>query len=135
MSAVLRKILLWLAMLVLPVHSFAAVDMGLTHASGHGVMQMTMNAPMGLHSRSASTVMGPHGTKDCAGVLADCGDAHGAGALGCHLAAACGLVAVPAPLVPAFLQHLSSALPDIPRSNVRIAFFTGAPDRPPRALA
>lgn len=131
MSAVLRKALFWLLMLVVPLQGIAGSVMQL-HAPAQGMVRMasSSNTPtsnMAMHA-SAPT----HAVHPCAGSVPGCNDRHAPGMLKCGLSAACGLVAAPALQPRTFLQLPASEAPQARFLRLQVAFCTGAPERPPR---
>lgn len=134
MSALLRKALFWLMMLAIPLQGIAGVAMRPLHAPAYAMGQMQAAGGMDVHASDAMPGMAQHAVKDCADVLPGCDHRHAGGLLKCGLSAACGLVAGPAVQMPAFVRPGPSQAPAPLRSNLRVAFCTGAPDRPPRSL-
>lgn len=135
MSAALRKALFWLLVLVLPLHGLAAASMMLPHVRAQGVMQMPESALQRSQLNMDAGTVAAQAAEDCAGMPASCDHPHAAGVLKCGLSAACGLVAAPALQMPSLLQPGSSRAPVPMRTRLRVAFCTGAPERPPRLLA
>jgi hypothetical protein len=129
MSA-LRKVLFWLVILALPLHGIAGVTMMPSHESGHGPVQMQEGAAHGHPSSMAGSGMMKPSMKDCAELMADCGQLFGV--MKCHLSAPCGLVAAPALHVASLTAVEPAATPLIMPTPLRIEFCTGAPERPPR---
>lgn len=135
MSAALRKALFWLIVLVLPLHGLAAASMTLPHVRAQGVMQMPESAVQSTRSGMDVGLMAVQTADDCAGMTGGCDHPHAAGVLKCGLSAVCGLVAAPSLQMPSFLQPGSSRAPVPMQMRPRVAFCTGAPERPPRLLS
>lgn len=132
MSAALRKALLWLVMLALPLQGIAAVGMMTLHALEGDALQMRealVASPLPFTDVSSMT---ERSGKDCERMIAGCDDPQVPGHMQCALSAACGLVSAPASQLPEFPQSAASGTPIRVESNVRVTFSTDAPDRPPR---
>lgn len=131
MATALRKALFWVLMLVLPLQGIAAITMMPLHALRQGAAQMQEGSRSGAPSGMDAASMA-HPSGDCGGMMAGCEHAHAPGLSKCGLSAVCGLVAAPALQLLPLLQVCSSQAPVARLLNVRVAFCTGAPDRPPR---
>ena len=133
MSAVLRKVLFWLVMLALPLHGITAAA-AMPQSAGHGAVQMQDGSRHDEALAMGTTGITRHSTEICAGLLPGCA-AHGhQGSMNCSLSAPCGLVAAAALQNPPLPGHTASAPVAVP-SHERVAFFTDAPERPPRFQA
>lgn len=130
MSAVLRKALFWLLMLVLPLHGIAASIVPL-HAIGHGAAQMQQGLPE-VAGSGLDVALAQSAATDCVGMLAGCDHPQVAGLFKCGLSAVCALVAVPDLQRSCFLQAQASQAPVAALPQLQVAFCTGAPERPPR---
>lgn len=135
MFAELRKALLWLLMLVLPLQGIAALSMMPLHALERGAPQMRENSATSAAACARVGSMAPQAANECDRMMAGCDHSHAGGVLKCGLSAACGLVAAPALQMPSFLQPGSSRAPVRMQTRLKVAFCTGAPERPPRLLA
>ena len=132
MSA-LSRVLFWLVILVLPLHGIAGVTMMPSHSSGQAPVQMQDRSAHREVSGGALNGMMKPSMKDCAELMADCGQLFGV--MKCHLSAPCGLVAAPALHVASLDAVEPAAAPLIVPTRVPIDFCTGAPERPPRLPA
>lgn len=132
MAAALRKALFWLVMLALPLQGIAVAGMAPLHVLEHGATQQNKASEKSVLAGGNASDMAPQSTGDCAGMMADCDRAPGL--LKCALSAVCGLVAAPALQMPASVQSESARAPIAVRSHARVAFYTDAPERPPRPL-
>lgn len=135
MSPALRKLLLWLVMLAIPLHGIASVAMTAQHWAGQGSMQMQEGAAPGNSGLAATAATVKQSATDCADLTMVCGHSHLKGLAKCNLSAPCGLVAAAAPAIATFLDRSASPAPFGLPSHERIAFCTGAPERPPRFSA
>jgi hypothetical protein len=132
MSAALRKVLFWLVMLALPLHGIAGATMMPLHWPGHGAVQMQDGPAHGQAPGTHANGMSKQSMQDSADLMMDCAHGHLKGSMKCSLSAPCGLVAAPALHLPAFLGETGTSTPVVLPSHERIAFCTGAPERPPR---
>lgn len=136
MSVGLRKALLWLVVLAFPLQGIAAASLPVLRGAGCAVMRMEMQA-------GSVSIMHPHVHADRTGMASQaaeehaempgCDDAHAAGLLKCGQSGLCSLVAAPNLQMPSLLQAGSSPSPAPLVASLRVAFCTGAPDRPPRS--
>jgi hypothetical protein len=138
MSVALRKALLWLVMLAFPLQGIAAASLPLLRGAGCAVMRMEMRAGSvsimhpDVHADRMS--MASPAAKEH-GEMPGCDDPHAAGLLKCGQSGVCSLVAAPTLQMPSLLQAGSSPSPAPLTATLRVAFCTGAPDRPPRSCA
>jgi hypothetical protein len=132
MSAALRKVLFWLVMLALPLHGIAATTMMPLHWPGDGAARMQDRFAQDQPPDMKAAGMTGQSMKDCPDLMVDCALLHLKGSMKCNLSAPCGLVAAPALHIPAFLGDAGTSTPLVLPSHERIAFCTGAPERPPR---
>lgn len=135
MSASLRKVLFWLVILAIPLHGIAGAGSMPRHQVGHAAMQMEA-----VGSAAAAGVMETAATMKqamtgCADPASDCDHAQSKGIVKCNLSAPCGLVAATSSHSAVSLDRSLSAAPIAVPSHDRIAFCTGAPERPPRFSA
>ena len=112
----IRKVLLWLALLALPLHGIAGAGVGLCHAM-HGPDTMSVHASD-----------------------ADCGSTPSeqpakTSSAKCATATACGITAAPT-LGATMIVAASSGVDILPApAEPDFGFLTGAPERPPRTFA
>ncbi|MBS0317942.1 MAG: hypothetical protein JSR49_12530 [Proteobacteria bacterium] len=129
----LRKALLWLAILMLPLQGIARVGMAVMPMTSHQFAAMTSMVEMPTVSARADADRHPM-SMPCADKQSGCKDVHGMGALNCVLSAVCGLTAGPVVAIASIVAPSARPMPTPMRLGVRVAFLTGAPDRPPRSL-
>ncbi len=135
MSAALRKVVFWLVMLAIPLHGIAAATMMPLHWPGHGAVQMQEGSAQDeARGMDAAGLMKPSMKGYADRLMANCDHGHLSGPMKCGLSAPCGLVAAPALQLPAFPRIEGASSPALMTSLVRVAFCTGAPERPPRFL-
>ena len=130
MSAALRKALFWIVMLALPLHGIASTMMPLHATGGQTVQTQQAFGHMDSDMADASATV-QHESKDCAGKLPGCDFSHHA-MVKCVVSGACAFVAAPGSALTSFVRSRPADAPPTLQTNVRIAFFTGAPERPPR---
>lgn len=128
----LRKAVFWLVMLAIPVHGIAFTALPL-HALG-GLVTLAQQSDAEMGSKDAG-MAAPHAGKDCAGMPWGCDFPHHDEMAKCGSAAACSFVAAPVPQLERAAELQASGPPLTTRPNPRIAFFTSAPERPPRSHA
>lgn len=133
MSWSLRKALLWLAILVLPLQGMAAAGMVVMPMTSHEAAVTASMSDMSGAASHADPDRHPTPTP-CADKLSGCQDVHGPGAMNCALSAACGITAGPVMATVSILATNAGSMPAAMRARMRVAFLTGAPDRPPRSL-
>ena len=116
MSHAIGKILLWLALLALPLHGIAGAGVGLCHA---------MHAPEAAAMQASAT--------DCDSMPAEA--ASKATADKCSVPGSCAVTAaITLPVAAAFVP-LDAGTFDIVIPQPDFGFLTGAPERPPRAFS
>lgn len=133
MSSSLRKALLWLAILVIPLQGMAAAGMAMLPMTSHEAAVTTSMSDMSGAASHADPDQHPKPTP-CADRLSGCKNVHGPGAMNCALSAACAITAGPVMATVSVLATGAGSTPTAMGARTRVAFLTGAPDRPPRSL-
>lgn len=132
-----RATLSWLLLFALPIHAIAGGAM-----ASCGLMSMPARASASLASSHPDR--GGDSTKNHAqnaDAASPCGvdggsEHHSSGpATDCAGSGACGVMPMQAPAMSAFLHLTEMAIVVATPSSPSVGFFTGAPDRPPRAFA
>ncbi len=134
-----RATLSWLLLFALPIHGIAGTAM----ATCESMSMPTLSASAMSTSSHADRAdgLGMHDTQ-VADARSPCGgggngEQHSSGrpATDCAGSGACGIMPMPAPAMTAFLHLTVLTIALVTPSSPPIGFLTGAPDRPPRALA
>ncbi len=132
-----RATLSWLLLFALPIQAIAGGAM-----ASCGLMSMPARASASLTSshldRGGDSTKNHARTADAASPCnGDGGSEHQSSnpATDCAGSGACGVMPMQAPSVSAFLHLTEMAIVAATPSSPPIGFFTGAPDRPPRAFA
>ncbi len=134
-----RATLSWLLLFALPIHGIAGTAMAKCDSMAMPALSAS-SMSTSSHADGADG-LGMHDSK-VAGARSPCGgggdgEQHSSGraAPDCAGSGACGIMPMPAPAVATFLHLTVLTIALVTPSSPPIGFLTGAPDRPPRALA
>ncbi|NUZ08469.1 hypothetical protein [Piscinibacter koreensis] len=139
MHTLFRNALFWLLMLALPLQgnmvaggfAFASGSLPQPQSTVRTGHDMASHASVAHHEHEAHDQQ--QFSDDCEGMPGCTNGQHTAGK--CMLSAHCAVVAVPSQPLPLVLAAVTPTLPVALQHARRLAFCTGAPERPPRSLA
>lgn len=133
----IRTALLWLILFALPLHGFAGGAMlrcvGIPMSTSQPSGPMASGTDIDRGAGAAPIASAQPAPADCG--MAARGYSPQSLAGHCLAAAACDIVAAPAPRALAFVVPAASAAAPLPRLSIGVFFFTDAPYRPPSILA